>query len=523
MSIKQRKRPKNQVPEQFSILPNQIIPEVELRVGNSYTDVVGMPGGPVYEYFKNTLSYQTEGHIWSNRGDWDGKISLVCRGGRWCRCSHKSPYIHFPTGLLYMAKEFLTIAAKSVKITDTRSLPKQNKNWSFAENVELRDYQKECVDLAIAKGRGIIKAATGAGKTVICAGIMQALQRSPVLFLVTSVDLMNQAADEFERFLRENGKKPSVGRIGDSKCIFGDINVMTVQTAVRCLGMKYESFDDEDESEEKSFLEDTNKIKTLDLIRKAPVLFCDEVQHWAAQTCQAVSNECSSARFRYGVSATPWRDAGDDLLIDACFGRALADISASCLIDKQVLVPPTIYFICTSSPLGGTYASIYKECIVDNEARNNMIAEIALKFQQEGRKVLILVKQIKHGKILESKIPGSNFIFGEHVTSERKRMIDEIRNGGNRILIATSIFDEGIDVRPLDALILAGSGKSPTRALQRIGRVIRCFEGKKDAIVVDFDDDVKYLRNHSRARKKIYATEKLFKIKRIRPENPIVR
>jgi hypothetical protein len=53
--------------------------------------------------------------------------------------------------------------------------------------------------------------------------------------------------------------------------------------------------------------------------------------------------------------------------------------------------------------------------------------------------------------------------------------------------------------------------------------VIRCFEGKKDAIVVDFDDDVKYLRAHSRARRNIYASEPLFEIKRIKPAVPIVK
>jgi superfamily II DNA or RNA helicase len=49
--------------------------------------------------------------------------------------------------------------------------------------------------------------------------------------------------------------------------------------------------------------------------------------------------------------------------------------------------------------------------------------------------------------------------------------------------------------------------------LQRIGRVIRSNEGKKNAIVVDFYDNCKYLRSHSEARLKIYKTEPAFKIK----------
>ena len=52
-------------------------------------------------------------------------------------------------------------------------------------------------------------------------------------------------------------------------------------------------------------------------------------------------------------------------------------------------------------------------------------------------------------------------------------------------LIASKIFDQGVDIPNLDALVLAGSGKSSGRALQRIGRVIRNAPGKKKAIVVE--------------------------------------
>ena len=183
MRISQRKRQANQKPENFQILPEQVLPKVELVVGNAYTDVVGMDGGPVYQYFRSVLSYQTDGHLWGrSNGDWDGKVSVVCRGGRWCRCRHKSPHVHFPTGLLYMAKEFFRIAAHDTVISDVRPVPSKNMQWQFSDELALRDYQVECIDAAVQKGRGIVKAATGAGKTIICAGIMQKLQRAPVVF-----------------------------------------------------------------------------------------------------------------------------------------------------------------------------------------------------------------------------------------------------------------------------------------------------------------------------------------------------
>ena len=60
---------------------------------------------------------------------------------------------------------------------------------------------------------------------------------------------------------------------------------------------------------------------------------------------------------------------------------------------------------------------------------------------------------------------------------------------------------------------MAGSGKASGRALQRLGRVIRPFPGKKNAVVIDFSDGSKYLKNHTAARIKIYSTEAGFKLK----------
>jgi superfamily II DNA or RNA helicase len=87
-----------------------------------------------------------------------------------------------------------------------------------------------------------------------------------------------------------------------------------------------------------------------------------------------------------------------------------------------------------------------------------------------------------------------------------------MREGEIQGLIASTIADEGLDIKRLAGLILAGGGKSSTRALQRVGRTLRTFEGKTHAIVVDMADESKYLRVHSSKRKEIYLTEPEFVI-----------
>lgn len=105
------------------------------------------------------------------------------------------------------------------------------------------------------------------------------------------------------------------------------------------------------------------------------------------------------------------------------------------------------------------------------------------------------------------------YLDGDASSEERQAVKELFSMDGLDVIIASSIFDQGIDLPKLDALILAGSGKSSSRALQRIGRVIRGAEGKTDAIVVDFIDRSPYLFEHSKRRYMIYKTEAAFQIK----------
>jgi superfamily II DNA or RNA helicase len=356
--------------------------------------------------------------------------------------------------------------------------------------------------------------------TVTASAIIAALGVAPTIFYVTSMDLLKQAADEIETFVRQSGKEIEVGRVGGGHKKIRDITVMTVQTAVRALGHKYIKTDEEDTDDSTNI--DDIKEQVRDLIQSAKLCICDEVHHWAAETCQVIADNSLSCRWRYGMSATPWRDKGDDILIDACFGKKIVDINASFLIDNGFLVKPYIAFVHCSNMKGeklGSWPTTYKTAVVENGYRNQIIAGLAANLTDMGRQVLVLVQQIQHGTLLEEMMPGSVFLHGSCTKKQREEHIEKMKLGkATGVTIASTIFDEGIDCKPLNALILAGGGKSPTRALQRIGRVIRTNtypDGteKKDAYVYDIYDHQKYLTTHATARRKIYMSEPSFDLR----------
>jgi superfamily II DNA or RNA helicase len=492
-------------------------------------DDEGIVSGELYKSFKRELAYQPEDYLWrqnESNPNWDGYISCVCYSRAHCKCSVPKDGIHFPTGLFSRATQFFRDNSVAYDIADVRGqFPTRAINYSLSKidtsgnPFQLYDYQVKVIDQAIAAQRGIIQIATGGGKTKTAAGIIAALGVSPTIFYVTSCDLLRQAKADIEEVLLANGKNITVGTIGGGSKVFGDVTVMTVQTAIRALGEKYKKFDEEDE-DDSTEIEDV-KADIRELIQSAKLIICDEVQHWKAETCQVISDNSFSSRWRYGLSATPYRDAGDDLLIDACFGKKICQISASYLIKRDFLVKPYIAFVPIRNMKGqklGSYPTTYKQGIVENSYRNEWIAGLSEKLIGVKRTVLVLVQQIQHGEELERLIAGSVFLHGSSGKKLRSSHIQKMRDGKAPVTIASTIFDEGIDVRPLNALILAGGGKSPTRAMQRVGRVIRKYtypngEKKNNAFVYDLHDHLKYCTDHGLFRRKMYRTEEEFDIR----------
>lgn len=502
--------------------------DIILEVDHTVTTVKGSLNKNIYAGLRDALSYKVENAQWIVKHqvevkgrewmrNWDGRKSVVCYSSGTCRCPTRKPNTHFPTGLLSMAREFLDSYEIKYSLVDVRKLSNNRLDLKMSDEFELRDYQLDIVKKACQKERGIIKIATGGGKTAVASGIISELGAIPFIFYVTSVDLLHQAKNELERFVRYHNVPIKVGAVGGGYKDIQDITVMTVQTAVRCLGMKYEKFDDEEEDVDDGIELEDIRNDICDLIKSARGTIFDECQHVSCVSCQIISDFSLSAQYRFGLSATPWRDLGDDLLIDACFGKQIANISASFLIKRGYLIKPEIVFIPVNNMTGTKYSGyqkIYKHCLVNNGLRNLWISQLAKSFSDDGRMVLILCVQIEHGKMLEKIIPGSSFLHGSINQKKRKSRLEDMRQQTDcsRITIATSIFDEGVDVRPLDTLILAGAGQSQTRALQRVGRVLRPFAGKTKATIIDLYDNVKYLKDHAAKREKIYKTEEEFKI-----------
>lgn len=486
--------------------------KIIVEANNQHGRIYGRPPSSVIDEIVYQCSYFIEGSEHSKlykQGRWDGRKRLFNK--RWLK---------FPMGLWTRILSILDSHDIKYDTKDNRNTTIESPiDINFQDHVKIREYQEKAINNAISSIRSVIQVATGGGKTVIASGIIDRLKCN-TLFLVHTKDLLYQTKSSFEEFLE--GEDATIGQMGDGIIDIQPVTIATTQTMSRLLNVKFkkDKFDDTNFKEKEV---KTNKQLEKDIIEyidSIDLVIWDEVHRVACDMAYDVSEKLKNPVYRVGLSASPWRDDGADIMIEASMGHTSIKINASHLIDEKYLVPPIIKMEKIKPSIRWyedtrTYDQIYRQEIVNNEERNKKIANYVETFCDIGIPTMVLVQHIRHGekikKMITEQFDPTIFLSGRDLAVTRNRTIQEMREDRMH-LIATTIADEGLDIKRLAGLILAGGGKSSTRALQRIGRVLRPYEGKTHALVVDFYDEAKYLRDHAEKRIEMYKTEPKFEI-----------
>ncbi len=423
--------------------------------------------------------------------------------------------LSFPHGLLNRVEEFYKNNGKKVNVL------RENKIISPINSIDIIPklkeinkepyyYQLDAVETVKNHSSGIIRIATGGGKT-ICIALMLGYFGKSAFVYVVGTDLLYQMHELLVSLFGSD-----IGIIGDGNCEIKDINVASVWTVGKALGLKGSEILEDEVGQEKE-LEAHKYRQILDAMKVSKVHVFDECHLAACKTIQAISRNINPEHI-YGLSATPSRDDGANLLIEAVFGPKIVDISASYLIKEGFLTKPIIKFLKNLKYTGNKkdkYQTIYKNYIVNNVDRNNKIITGAVKLVEQGYQPLVSYRILSHGKFLYneiSKVMPCVLLSGKDSAEVRMDAKKRLENKEINCILASSIFDLGVDLPSLSGLVLAAGGKSSIKSLQRIGRVIRKYSGKNYAAVIDFIDDAPFLKKHSKSRYNIYATEEEFQI-----------
>jgi superfamily II DNA or RNA helicase len=388
--------------------------------------------------------------------------------------------------------------------------------------------QEPAIEKMIRARRLGLEHPTGGGKTRI--GIEAARRIGHrTLWLTHTKDLLSQTVERFEELL-----DIECGVLGAGKDIPGDGRVVVAMT--QTLG------------------------RMLDEKRGAPEIvkpylaefgcvIADEGHHASADSWQEILMQCTSAQYRFALSATLGAipEPVNQFKIEGAFGPTWRTTSVSGLADLGFLAKPRMIVLCPPSTSYPTYEDIrdficptwrenprqlrtlgalmfkemYERGIVENDSRNQLLLEVICRHVAQNEKVLVLCSRVPHMELLWSALNarlGQAPVWGmDGNAPDRPRTLAQFRRAeGAAVLIATPFAREGIDLPQVDVGVMAGGGLSDTAVMQGLGRMLRKRPGKDEVLIYDCRDggntgtereDKDWLGNHWGSRFALYDAQ----------------
>lgn len=339
----------------------------------------------------------------------------------------------------------------------------------------------------IAFPRGIVNAATNAGKTAVIAGLLLNLEgNNRMLVLIHNKTIFTQLVEAFEDVFN-----------GD----VGIINASTYKPNIVTVGMIKTLY---------------NRIKSSVNVKKDMAAFnvvaVDECHLAGSKTYQGVLKNVL-APIRLFVSGTPFDSNAivNKMVSIGLSGPELFNISKRELMDKGISLEAKIHMhLCHEMHADdSSYDSVRYSRIFKSAKRVAIMYDILKDY--EGS-TLIAVNYIEHGRLLAASLQllGINsitFVYGDDPKREEK--IEQFKNGEIKTLVSTTILKEGVNIPIISKLIYAAGGKAKVDLKQWMGRLERLYKDTKDFIMHDFFDIGPYVENHSRSRRAVYKREQL--------------
>lgn len=450
-----------------------------------------------YDYLSDLNQYfscYSEGFRFSplyKTGQWDGKIYMLNKSNLTLALGLLTDFLRFhkkqyPDYKLVVDNEIKDII-KREDVSDFEL--EQCKLWNY------RDYQELCIKKALEYKRGIIRACTGAGKTLIIYGIIKNLLKynkiSNAIIIVPSVSLIKQFySDIIEYGIDEND-----------------------------VGMFYSKIK---EFDKKIIISTWQTLKNRkDIVPSFDCIIVDEAHGSRARQLSDILS-ISEAKYKIGCTGTLPDDQIELWNIKSYLGPVLHEVYTSDLADLGHLSYCTVKFFNIKYKTGTKFNRDYfkaTEEIFNNEFRLNIINNIVNKLDDTA---LILVNKVEtEGQFLKDLIIKNTDINPDNITFISGKMNADMREEWRKrviqnpdekyILVATTqVFSVGINIPNLKYLIMASPTKSKIRLLQSIGRTLRISGNKKEgAIIYDIcDHNNKWFPKHGDIRLRHYYKEK---------------
>ena len=326
--------------------------------------------------------------------------------------------------------------------------------------------------------RNLVVAATGTGKTIISAfDFARFYVKNPeakFLFIAHREEILKQAQGAYRGVLKNsNFGELWVGNNKPSKYhhLFASIQSLNSQMS--------------------------NPLDTLTLSEDYfDYIVIDEVHHIAAKSYREVLKHFSP-RILLGLTATPERHDGTDILSDFCHVIA-AEIRLPEAINQRYLSPFQYFAIDDDTDLTQIKWSKGRYDIAELTNLYTYNDQRVLRILQSLDEIVTDISEMRalafcvskeHANFMAKKFTLKNIACGvltSDNSKDREVMQQRLKSKQINVLFVVDIFNEGVDIPELDTLLFLRPTESLTIFLQQLGRGLRLTDNKECCTILDF-------------------------------------
>lgn len=485
---------------------------------------------------------------------------------------YSSKYQMFPTGLIpyllnttHKWQDPVTGEQKGYRIeaevVPNSSLPPYKAQsialWDKKNDAPLvlRESQQKGIDAFLETHRGIIKLPPGIGKTILGIALTQYLNVN-TLFVVHTKDLLQKTIQNFKDTMGID-----VGVIGDDRWEPDWITVAIIKTLARRIDEDYVQeflksiqfcIFDEVQHASKDYQKVSRKLtnayyrlglsatpqmgdkgsKLQEMALCGPIIYQEKLHKLVKDGILAkptaifldISEEgrvvCDAdAVSENSIFRGPWNRQAIYHI-----GEVVYHYNSYYSSKKEIPASHTSLFE-PGTPNGydvweTDWQSVLQGGTIDNIGRNLILSHAISELVAEKLSTLVLIEKIKHGANLTAQVmelmgPETliSFVSGEDTTEDREEALKALEERRIDVLIASRIFNEGVDLKSLDAVVVASGFRAAGLTIQRFGRGLRTTETKKHMLYIDtLDKFHPILEKHSQARIDLCRKSKAFDI-----------
>lgn len=354
--------------------------------------------------------------------------------------------------------------------------------------LHLREYQREAIDAvfrAWADGmqRPALVLPTGAGKTVVFASLIKEFRRRPVSLIsenyvpgsrVIVLAHRDELVDQAIAKIRAIAPDLSVGKVkaGDND-YDADVMVCSVQT-LASLGRR------------------SQLVHMQDTYGNIGLIITDECHHAAAATYKKIYAAFPKA-LQLGVTATMAR--GDGVGLGKVWDDVVYSRSILWMISKGYLSDVRTKRVDLKSLDMGAVSVSRGDYAAGDLGRALMEAEadtaIARAYREHAgdRQGIVFTPTVETAwaacqALNSAGIPAAT-VSGETPRQTRTEHYEWFRTGKVQVLVNCMVLTEGFDAPWAEVAVIARPTQSAPLYTQMVGRVLRPYPGKRDALVLD--------------------------------------